>query len=424
MLEQPPADAPTPMDSTREVARLNKMVSALMDRAERSASALDSEFNLFQSTIMLEDQVRRRTAELEAALRENEKINRALRESEAKFRGLVSQSMVGIVVVEDGKFSYSNAKFDEMFGYTAAEIRKLGPLDLAVAGDRPFIAENLRSRQSGEVDRVIYTFHGKRKDGAVIEVELHGSGMDVGGERLLISLAMDITERARAEREVERLQERLREQSTHDALTGLHNRRHLEETLQRTLLQSRRDGRPVSVIMADLDHFKSVNDRLGHPAGDEVLRVFGAQLKRAARADDVCCRYGGEEFLIVLPGLAANQAADRAEQVRCALAAELIPHQGSDIAVSASFGVATFPLNADTADELIASADEALYAAKRAGRNCVRLGAPKAGSEERPVGDGLPESAHRSVAPAKGDRRARCRRQHKPADDAGPLPRV
>jgi diguanylate cyclase (GGDEF)-like protein/PAS domain S-box-containing protein len=375
MTERPASNGDAPVDSAAEVTRLRKVVSALMDRAERSASAVDSEFGLFQSTIMLEEQVRRRTAELEDALRENERVNRALRESEARFRGLVSQSMVGIVIIEDGRFSYSNAKFDEMFGYTAAEMRELGPLDVALDGDRAFIADNLRRRISGELDRVQYTFHGRRKDGSLIEVELHGGGMDTGNERLLISLAMDITERARAERELKRLQERLREQSTRDALTGLHNRRHLEETLERTLTLAEHDGQPVSIIMADLDYFKLINDRLGHPAGDAVLRKFGALLTRCARADDVCCRYGGDEFLLVLPGLSACLAADRAERLRSATTAELITYRGSDIALSASFGVATFPGHGATADELIAAADKALYAAKSAGRNRVRVGA-------------------------------------------------
>ena len=139
-----------------EIARLNKMIRALMDRAERSTSVQGSDFSLFQTAILLEEQVRRRTSEVEAALRENEKITRALRESEEKFRGLVSQSLVGIAITEDGRFSYSNAKFDEIFGYSAEEIRGLGPLDIATENDRPLIAENIRKRLSGEVEQVDY----------------------------------------------------------------------------------------------------------------------------------------------------------------------------------------------------------------------------------------------------------------------------
>jgi PAS domain S-box-containing protein len=225
--------APDQPDWRAEVTRLNKIIRVLMDRAERSTSAQSSDFGLFQTTITLEAQVRRSTKELEAALRENEKINHALGESEAKFRGLVSQSLVGIVLIEDGKFSYSNARFDEMFGYSADEVRNLGPTDVAIESDRAFAAENLRKRVIGEVDHVDYTFRGLRKDGAVVDIECHGSAMDVGGKLVLISLVLDISERTCAEREVQALQARLRDQSTHDALTGLYNRRYLEQTLGR-----------------------------------------------------------------------------------------------------------------------------------------------------------------------------------------------
>lgn len=357
----------------REIARLNKIIRALMDRAERSASVQGSDFSLFQTAVMLEEQVRSRTAELEAALRANEEINRALRESEARFHGLVSQSLVGIAITEGDKFTYSNPKFNEIFGYNADEIRALGLCDIAAETDRPLVAESVRQRLSGEVEGVHHVFCGLRKDGAVIDVEAHGSTMDIDGQRVLISMVMDVTERSRAEREVRELQERLREQSTHDALTGLFNRRYLEETLGRELLSAERHGHPVSLIMGDLDHFKAVNDRHGHLAGDEVLRVFGALLKQHARGSDIYCRYGGEEFLLVLPQMAQDSAVERVEQLRAALAANPVSHGTSLIAVTASFGVATFPGDGRTGDALIAAADNALYAAKEAGRNRVHV---------------------------------------------------
>jgi diguanylate cyclase (GGDEF)-like protein/PAS domain S-box-containing protein len=368
-----------------ESVRLNKIIQALMDRAERNTSAQGSDFSIFQATIMLEERVRRRTSELEAALRENERINRALRESEAKFRGLVSQSLVGIVLIEDGKFSYSNAKFDEIFGYSSDEIRGMGPLQVAVESDRALVAENIDKRLSGEVDQLEYTFRGLRKNNAVIDIECHSSVMHVGERLLLISLLMDISERTRAERAVQILQEELREQSTHDALTGLYNRRFLEESFRRELLLAERTGHPVSVIMGDLDHFKVVNDRDGHLAGDEVLRVFGSQMKHNARASDIICRYGGEEFLLVLPGLTEEGAIERAEQLRRAMAATRVSCGASQITVTASFGVASFPRHGRTTDELIAAADSALYSAKSGGRNRVSL----CSEPRKKVGDSL-----------------------------------
>jgi diguanylate cyclase (GGDEF)-like protein/PAS domain S-box-containing protein len=362
-------------DLSAEIARLNKVVQALMNRAERSTNAKGSDFSLFQSSVMLEDQVRGRTAELEAALRENEKITRALRESEEQFHGVVSQSLVGIAIVGEGKFTYTNSKFNEIYGYSAAEIMELGPVDTAIESDRPLVAENTRKRLSGEADRVEYTFHGLRKNGDVIDVEVHGNTMEIGGQRALISLVMDVTDRTRTEREMHALQERLREESIHDALTGLYNRRYLEETLARELILAEREGYPVGVIMGDLDHFKVVNDHYGHLAGDDVLRVFGNLMRQHARGSDIYCRYGGEEFLLVMPGMAEQQAVERAEELRSTMAAAPVGHGPSTIAVTASFGVATFPRDGRTGDALIAAADRAMYAAKAAGRNRVSVGA-------------------------------------------------
>jgi diguanylate cyclase (GGDEF)-like protein/PAS domain S-box-containing protein len=363
MAEQP--------DSQAEIARLNRIIVSLMDRAERNSSGQGSDFSNFQTEIILKEQVRRRTAELGEAARENEKITRALRESETKFRSLVSQSMVGIVLIDDGKFSYSNGKFDEIFGYTSDEVRDLGPLDMTAESDYQLVTENTRLRTSGEGGEVQYAFHGLRKDGGLLDIECHSRALRVGGRLSLLSLFLDITDRVRVEGEVKSLQEKLRDQSTHDSLTGLYNRRFLEESFGRELLLAEHSGLPVSVIMADLDHFKSLNDRYGHLAGDEALRVVGALLKTFARPDDIICRYGGEEFFMVFPGLSQEKALDRVEQLRLALATAHVTHDSAEIKLTASFGIATFPHNGLTTDELIRAADAALYESKAGGRDRV-----------------------------------------------------
>lgn len=360
-----------PGEDRAEIARLNKVVRALMDRAERSSSAQSSDFGSFQTTVLLEEQVRRRTQELENALRENERITRDLRRSEQMFRALANQSLVGIGMIDDGLFSYTNQKLDEIFGYSPAEMKQLRPIDLAVEGDRQRVSRNLRRRLSGEMDSIAYQIQGVRKDGGVIDLEIHGSVMTIDGKRVLITSVLDVTERVRAQRKVLELKDALRDQAVHDQLTGLYNRRYLEETLRRELVRARRKGGILTAIISDLDHFKCVNDLHGHLAGDKVLRVYGEILKSHARASDVYCRYGGEEFLLLMPDMPLEAALDRAETLRHVTAAKPVRFGTRTIPVTASFGVACYPFDAVTGDELITAADQALYAAKKAGRNRV-----------------------------------------------------
>jgi len=169
-----------------------------------------------------------------------------------------------------------------------------------------------------------------------------------------------------------RLQEALRQQSTSDALTGLYNRRYLEESLERELRRAARAKQQLSLVMFDLDHFKTFNDTFGHEAGDAVLREMGASLARTARAEDISCRFGGEEFLLILPGTSLDGARTRAERVRSQARKLAVMHQGKPVGtITVSLGVAAFPAHGSSAKELIASVDAALYRAKREGRDRV-----------------------------------------------------
>jgi len=361
------------LDALRaEVVRLNKITQALIDRAERSTNTQGSDFSLFQTTVMLEEQVRQRTADLEAALRDNEAITRALRLSEDRFRGLATQSMVGIAIIESGRFTFINPALHEMLGYTPQELSQMNPSDIVVEEDRQTAEDVLRRRMSGELDQVHHTFRARHKNGSVVNIEIHGSTMRTDGATALVNLTIDITERIRAEREVLALQERLKEQSIRDALTGLYNRRYLEETLARELNSAERLHHPLSVVIADVDHFKSVNDRYGHPTGDDVLRRVSKALKRHCRGSDIACRYGGEEFLLVLPGMGEDTAWQRAEQLRQNIADIRMTYEAHHLQVTASFGVASFPIHGATGSELILNADKALYQAKSNGRNQVQ----------------------------------------------------
>jgi diguanylate cyclase (GGDEF)-like protein len=171
-----------------------------------------------------------------------------------------------------------------------------------------------------------------------------------------------------------RLRDELLEQATHDPLTGLYNRRYMEEWLRHELHRARRHGRPVGAVMLDVDHFKRVNDRFGHEAGDVVLREIALAVKRAARKSDIVCRYGGEEFLVLMPEAALRDAARKAEELRGAVGAMRLESRGRPVGpITISLGVAAFPDNADDADALLRCADDALYAAKQAGRDRVAV---------------------------------------------------
>ena len=187
---------------------------------------------------------------------------------------------------------------------------------------------------------------------------------DVETAALLVGHAVVALENARLHEIVER-------QALVDGLTGLGNRRQAEERLHAEVARAGRSGDAVALIIGDLDHFKSVNDRFGHPAGDAVLREFARVLTEATREIDLAARWGGEEFAVLLPGTNADDAAVVAERVRSRLAQRVVlTADGMPVQVTASFGVAAFP-DAESETALIAAADAALYTAKHAGRNRV-----------------------------------------------------
>lgn len=176
--------------------------------------------------------------------------------------------------------------------------------------------------------------------------------------------------------EVERLQEQLREQALQDPLTGMFNRRYLDAFLERELARTRREGNPLTVMILDIDHFKQINDSHGHMAGDQVLRHVATLVKDTVRASDVICRFGGEEFLVVLPGTSLEGSVEIAHRLRERLEARPTRFDGKSIHCTISIGVATRALEVQGADDLISSADRALYSAKLGGRNSV-VAAPR-----------------------------------------------
>jgi len=189
------------------------------------------------------------------------------------------------------------------------------------------------------------------------------------------------------------LREALRLEAIRDPLTGLYNRRYMQEFLERELHAARRKRRPLAVMMLDLDHFKRYNDNFGHSAGDQALAVVGETLLRCVRADDVACRYGGEEFALILPECSLRQATVRAEEIRSCIS-EYHARRSDRAAdtLTVSIGVAAFDETTDRVDLLLKFADEALYEAKRAGRDRVVAAHPAAGLPESSFLDPVPVS--------------------------------
>jgi diguanylate cyclase (GGDEF)-like protein len=180
--------------------------------------------------------------------------------------------------------------------------------------------------------------------------------------------------------------EQLRMQATHDALTGFFSRRAILETLDKELARSDREDNPVAVIMADIDHFKEINDTHGHLAGDAVLQETARRMLASVRAYDSIGRYGGEEFLIVVPGCDLPAAAEQAERLRRSVCALPVEVAGAAIRVTLSLGVAVKKSEPKKPEELLREADEALYAAKGGGRNRVETYSELAAGRVLPQG--------------------------------------
>jgi len=237
------------------------------------------------------------------------------------------------------------------------------------------VCRRLRERKGGDYSYVILlTGRGGKED--IL------SGMDAGADDYIVK-PFDVDElkvRLAVARRILDLQadlitarESLREQATHDGLTGLWNRRAILDILDREVARAERESRTVAVIMVDVDHFKHINDTYGHGVGDTVLQQIAKRMSTVARPYDLIGRYGGEEFLIIVPGRGADFANDVAERIRKAVGEEAILTDGVEVRTTISLGltVASGPKHSD-GPKLIQLADQALYEAKRAGRNCSR----------------------------------------------------
>jgi diguanylate cyclase (GGDEF)-like protein/hemerythrin-like metal-binding protein/PAS domain S-box-containing protein len=276
---------------------------------------------------------------------------------------------VGLAILDlHGRFREANPALCELTGYARADLLAPGfdLLRLCPAGDLSGHTRALAALKAGEEE----TYRGPwlllRKDNLTVWVDLVIHLLRDGhAPQCLVATAIDITEQKRAE-------DTFRNLSYSDPLTKLANRRMLHERLHTAFAQAKREHRNLALLFIDLDGFKPINDRLGHDAGDWLLKAVAQRLLECIRSSDIAARFGGDEFVVLLPDLAQPDDAPRvAERIRAALAAPFVTEGKERLEISCSIGMSLYPDHAETDRELLHAGDEAMYLAKRAGRNRI-----------------------------------------------------
>jgi diguanylate cyclase (GGDEF)-like protein/PAS domain S-box-containing protein len=304
-----------------------------------------------------------------------------LRNSSERFRAIFDNTLVGILfATSDRIIADLNDRALELLGYAREELigESLAILHLSPDHYARFGEEVLAKKNAGRLIQMEYQL--RRKDGAPVWASLSGKAIRLSdlGEGMLW-VADDITRRKQAEEdqrqiieELREMQEALRNQSIRDPLTGLFNRRYMEESLQREISKARRQASSLALFMLDLDRFKQINDTHGHVTGDWVLSRLGEIIRHNIREEDIACRYGGEEFILIFPGISAADAQRKAEELRANVEQHLVgEHMGQPVGgITISIGVAMHEPGMDR-ETLLREADRALYRAKKEGRNRV-----------------------------------------------------
>ena len=368
-MAEPPVDA-REGEARAEIVRLNKIIQALMNRAERSTEVQGSDFTLFETAIMLEERVRARTVELEAALAEKERVSGALRKSEAQFAAIFNMTPdpIALTRLSDGVVVEASRSFTRYFGLDAADVvgRATLPGDLDIwvsAEERQGWREMLE--RAGEV--VGLQAQMRRRDGSQVTVLVSSRVFEAGGEQYVVTDIHDISVQARRAAYLEGI-------ASHDPLTGLPNRLLIADRLAQAIGRSRRSGLRVAVCYLDLDGFKEINDTLGHAAGDRVLVEVARRLRLCVRSGDTVARLGGDEFVVLLTDLVDDNECVAALDRLLASFGQAFDLDGqSRGGISASIGITVFPTDQGDPDTLIRHADHAMYTAKQAGKNRYHL---------------------------------------------------
>jgi diguanylate cyclase (GGDEF)-like protein/PAS domain S-box-containing protein len=297
----------------------------------------------------------------------------SLLDSELRYRRLfeAAQDEILILDAKTGMIEDVNPYLIKMLGYSREEFVKKKLWEVGAFKDIEASKDAFEVLQDSEYIRY-EDLPLKTKDGRLVQVEFVSNIYLVGDQKVIQCDIRDITERKQAQDALLKSQALLREQSVRDHLTGLFNRRYMEETLERELLRATRKQLSMGMIMLDMDDLKRFNDTWGHAAGDEILRGLGNLLLRQVRGEDIACRYGGDEFVLILPDASSQVTRQRAELI-CKYARDFhLQFDGQSLAaVTLAPGVAVFPEHGTTSTGLLRAVDAALYRAKREGRSRV-----------------------------------------------------
>jgi diguanylate cyclase (GGDEF)-like protein/PAS domain S-box-containing protein len=289
----------------------------------------------------------------------------AMTEQETMFRSTMEAAQVGIFVLQNQRFKYVNPFLLRMFGYSSEELLdQMGPLDLIMPEQHAFVIEQMQLRAAGVVGHN-YELTGVRKDGSTFPIMVLGSPSVVGGQPASVGTVLDISAQKIAE-------QRIRELADYDVLTGLPNRRLLRERFELLLAAAEREKSEIAVIFLDLDHFKRVNDSLGHSVGDELLCEVARRLDSVVRRIDTLARLGGDEFIFAMPGFHTAAAAEVARRL-VDVFSRPFEVAGHELTVTPSLGISIYPHDGGDLETLLRNADTAMYRAKEMGRNSFQF---------------------------------------------------
>jgi diguanylate cyclase (GGDEF)-like protein/PAS domain S-box-containing protein len=290
----------------------------------------------------------------------------ALRESEQQFRELSHSSPTAIMLHQNNRWVYANEAAERISGFSFQELLSQNTWDFIHPDYKQLIMESGQKRQRGEAVKPGYEAKIISKGGSEKWIEVYGASTTIGGHSAGIISIIDITQRKQSEEQIWHM-------ATHDSLTGLPTRHMAKEHLTMSLGVARRNKTMVALMFMDLDGFKSVNDTLGHDAGDYVLKQVAQRMLSCVRKTDIVARVGGDEFLIIATGLENTDNISKIAEKLITAVSQPISYNEQQAEVGTSIGIAIFPLDCTDEEKLIMLADEAMYEVKKTGKNGYRF---------------------------------------------------